>query len=250
MQTLKECVMVFAKAPAFGRVKTRLAAGIGEKAATSLYKAFVKDLLGMIDSTDYPIHIHFAPPDAGRQMKEWLGGAGEFYPQADGDLGDRMAAAFKHAFSKHVSRAVLIGTDFPDLPASFIHRAFDSLLTHDAVLGPSHDGGYFLIGFSRHGYVPEVFQDISWSSDKVFSETARAFEKHHTTVHYLDQWWDIDTYADLMEFIRRLKDTAGVAAPETKKLLYDLDLMQTDSDNTGESGTAYYGDIIMTPEKR
>ena len=249
MQSSKECVMVFAKAPVIGRVKTRLAADIGEKAATELYRAFVKDLMATLGSTDYPIHIHFAPSTAGRQIKDWLDGADEFIAQADGDLGERMKTAFTYAFSNHISRAVLIGTDFPDLPASFIHQAFDTLSTHDAVIGPSYDGGYFLIGFNRHGFVPEVFQDMSWSTDQVFSETVRIFERHHAAVQYLDPWWDIDTHADLMGFIRRRRYAAGDAAPETKKLIHDLGLMATDSDNTGESGSAYYGDILMKPEK-
>lgn len=229
MQSSQECVMVFAKAPVIGRVKTRLAADIGDKAATELYRAFVKDLLGMLDGTDYPIHIHFTPYASGREIRDWLGGADVLIPQADGDLGQRMASAFTYAFSNYIRRTVLIGTDFPDLPASFIHQAFDALLTHDAVLGPSHDGGYYLIGFNRHGFVPEVFQDMSWSTDQVFSKTVRIFERHHATVQYLDPWWDIDTHADLMGFIRRRRYAAGDAAPETKKLIHDLGLMPIES---------------------
>lgn len=154
MQTSKECVIVLAKAPVEGQVKTRLAADIGPKAAAGLYRAFVADLLQMLGKTDYSIHVHFTPSDAELQMKQWLGSAYEFVPQADGGLGERMAAAFKHGFSNHFSRVLLIGADFPDLPASFIHEAFNTLLINEAVLGPSHDGGYYLIGFNREGFVP------------------------------------------------------------------------------------------------
>lgn len=224
MQTSKECIMVFARAPHEGRVKTRLAADIGTKAAAGLYRAFVADLLQTLGRTDYPIHVHFTPHDAELQMKQWLGAAYEFVPQSDGGLGARMAAAFKHTFSNHFSRAVLIGVDLPDLPESIIHEAFDALLKNEAVLGPSHDGGYYLIGFNRNGFVPGVFTDIAWGTEHVFAETAQIFGNNNTSVHYLGCWDDIDTYADLLDFIQRQKDARGNVAAETGRFISELEL--------------------------
>ncbi len=224
MQTSKECVIVLAKAPVEGQVKTRLAADIGPKAAAGLYRAFVADLLQMLGKTDYSIHVHFTPSDAELQMKQWLGSAYEFVPQADGGLGARMAAAFKHGFSNHFSRVVLIGADFPDLPASFIHEAFNALLINEAVLGPSHDGGYYLIGFNRDGFVPGVFTDIAWGTEHVFSDTAQLFEVNNTSVHYVARWWDIDTYADLIDFIQRQKNASSHVAAETTRFINELGL--------------------------
>lgn len=219
-----QALMVFAKAPVEGAVKTRLAADIGTKAATKLYQAFVADLLGMLSNTAYPIQIHFSPPDAGLQMTEWLGAGYKLVPQAGSDLGERMAAAFAWAFSTNIKRAVLIGTDSPDLPESFIHEAFNALATHDAVMGPSHDGGYFLVGFTRQGFLPAAFRGVHWGTPAVFSETHQIFVQNDMPVRYLREWWDIDTHDDLIEFVRRQKTTPENTAPATTRLLHKLGL--------------------------
>ena len=211
--------MVFAKAPVAGEVKTRLATDIGAETAAGLYRAFVADLLLMLSHTGYPVQIHYWPPDAGMEMTTWLGADYEFIPQSGGDLGERMASAFASAFSKNAEQAILVGTDFPDLPSSIIHNAFNALSTHDAVIGPSSDGGYFLIGFTRHGFLPGAFQGIQWGAPNVFSETVKIFDQNRNAVHILPEWWDIDTYGDLIEFIRRQKKSVGSKAPRTTKLI-------------------------------
>ena len=219
-----ECLIIFAKAPFEGKVKTRLAADIGSEAATGLYRAFVEDLLFTLSHTGYPIQIHYWPPDAGIEMTTWLGADYEFLPQSGGDLGERMASAFASAFSKNAKQAVLVGTDFPDLPSLIIHDAFNALSTHDAVIGPSNDGGYFLIGFTRHGFLPDVFQGIQWGTPSVFSETVKIFKKKQHAVHILPEWWDIDTHGDLLEFIYRQKKSIGSKAPRTTRLINMLGL--------------------------
>jgi len=222
-----QCLMVFAKAPIQGEVKTRLAAEIGTETATGLYRAFVSDLLSMLSQTPYPVQIHFWPPDARKQMREWLGTGYELIAQTGRDLGEKMGAAFSLAFSRNYRQAVLVGTDFPDLPTSFIHDAFAALSKSPAVIGPSKDGGYFLVGFDRDFFLPAIFSGIHWGSTTVLAETAAIFKHNKTPVHYINQWADIDTHADLMEFYRRAKTTSGPKAAETLNFLDNMGLTRS-----------------------
>lgn len=216
-----QCLMVLAKAPERGKVKTRLARDIGKDAAAGLYRAFVSDLLRMLSRTPYPVFIHFWPPAAGSRMRDWLGPGYELIPQSGGDLGERMAAAFSRAFAGDFRQAVLIGSDLPDLPASLIHDAFAALTKTPAVIGPSEDGGYFLVGFNRDAFLPAVFSGVNWGSSTVLSETAALFEKNQVPVSYLRQWGDIDTRADLLQLARRVAAAPGPTAVETLNFMRD-----------------------------
>lgn len=220
-----QCLMVLAKAPARGKVKTRLASDIGKDAAAGLYRAFVSDLLHMLSRTPYPVFIHFWPPEAGSRVRGWLGPGYELIPQSGGDLGERMAAAFSWAFGRDFRQVVLIGTDLPDLPAASIHDAFAALEKTPAVLGPSEDGGYFLVGFNRDSFLPAVFSGVNWGTSTVLSETAGILKKNRTPVAYIREWRDIDTYADLRQFGRAALAAPGPTAPETLHFMRDRGLI-------------------------
>jgi glycosyltransferase A (GT-A) superfamily protein (DUF2064 family) len=116
-----------------------------------------------------------------------------------------MYAAFRRAFL-HCRRAVLIGTDTPDLPRSLLEKAFSSLKTHDAVIGPALDGGYYLIGLSSDSLLPDLFQGLPWGSALVFELTRHVLEEHGLEFHVLPRWRDIDEYEDLAAFFDRWKD--------------------------------------------
>jgi hypothetical protein len=138
-------------------------------------------------------------------MVEWLGRELAYEPQEGNSLGERMYAAFRRAF-RDCRRAVLIGTDTPDLPPSLVEEAFRSLRTHDAVIGPAFDGGYYLIGLSVDSLVPDLFRDLPWGSARVFELTRQIFEEHGLEFHLLPRWGDIDDYDDLAAFFDRWKD--------------------------------------------
>jgi hypothetical protein len=210
--------MVFVKAPAEGRVKTRLAAGVGEQAATFLHRCFVEDILATAGNAGCPVHVHFTPPESRVELRRWLGADTEIFSQVGADLGERMAGAFAGAFSKEYERAILIGTDFPDLPSSILTDAFSALADHDAVLGPARDGGYYLIGFSLNGFLPEAFRDITWGARDVCQKTVKALRLKKKRVYLLPAWWDIDTYADLLCLAGRLKHGKTVAPATFRRL--------------------------------
>ena len=155
------CVLLFVKLPVKGRVKTRLAADIGPEAALRLYESFVLDTLGMLEGLKQPVRICFDPAGTEAQCKRWLGKHYSYVAQVGRDLGQRMKNAFIHSFDEGFEKVVLIGSDIPDLPGSFLHEALEALESSEAVIGPSNDGGYYLIGFSQEAFLPVAFDGIA-----------------------------------------------------------------------------------------
>jgi rSAM/selenodomain-associated transferase 1 len=199
-------LLLFIKAPVRGAVKSRLAAVLGEDAALELYRNFVLDMLATIDRSGLPCRICYHPPDAGERVAGWLGKHRAYLAQTGDDVGERMEQAFRRAFAEGTSRAVLVGSDLPDLPQAVLADAVGSLAQNDAVIGPAQDGGYYLIGFRRDRLLPAVFQGMPWSSDSVFMRTMKTFDQAGCRVHVLPAWRDVDTAQDLKDLMTRRHD--------------------------------------------
>ena len=118
-----------------------------------------------------------------------------------------MKNAFQRCFSDGFASVVLIGSDIPDLPPEIFAEAFAALDNSGAVIGPAADGGYYLIGFRKETFVPEVFGGIAWSTGTVFAETWPVWSRAGVGVHRLPLWRDVDTPEDLRDLIRRHRDT-------------------------------------------
>jgi rSAM/selenodomain-associated transferase 1 len=204
-----DVILVFLRVPEPGKVKTRLAKRLGDRAACHLYRQFILAELETLANVGKPIRICFHPAGQRARLEGWLGPGYACWPQSGGTLGERMAAAFQRAFHAGAERAVLIGTDVPDLPDRILREAFHAFQRYPAVIGPATDGGYYLIGFTRQGVVPEIFGHLPWGSETVFPETLRIFEKSGTPVHLLPAWRDIDEYEDLLAFARRNESACG-----------------------------------------
>ncbi len=191
------CVLFFVKNPEKARVKTRLASAIGDKMAVMLYKRFLLEMLSTLNRGTFLFYVCFHPEDSLKDLKNWLGEDYLYMPQIGENLGEKMKNAFIEAFSMNFKRVLLIGSDIPDLPLEFIEEAFQSLDEKDAVIGPSVDGGYYLIGFKDKTFLPRVFEKIPWSTDRVFGETMMILEHQRLSVHTLQPLRDIDTVKDL-----------------------------------------------------
>jgi rSAM/selenodomain-associated transferase 1 len=200
-------VILFVKNPSKTQVKSRLAAVLGSAAALFLYECFVQDLLETINQGGWPLIIAFYPSDAEEEMESWLGSGYTCRPQRGEDLGERMKNAFSDAFSQGFRSVLLIGSDIPDLSNRLLGEAFASLRTNDAVIGPSLDGGYYLIGFKHDASAPDVFEGVAWSTPEVFAQTMHIFRKAGYRVHELPSWGDIDTYDDLKALFSRSAGT-------------------------------------------
>ena len=197
------CVLFFLRFPEPGKVKTRLAAGVGEEHALELYRCFVLDTLAMLETLNSHLILCFTPDDARKDMIRWLGGQREYLAQQGEDLGERMDAAFTHAFSRGYSRVLLVGSDIPDMSRDTLQQGFCSLQDHDACLAPATDGGSYYIGFTRSGYCPEVFQNMAWSTHEVCAQTRQRLGSCGVSVDLLPPAGDVDTMEDLVAFWQR-----------------------------------------------
>lgn len=198
----KKCVLVFLKSPVMGKVKTRLAKNIGDRQAVFLYKHFVADTLKMLEKGTHSIIICYYPFDEEKKISEWIGNKYKLWPQKGDDIGLKMSDAFDRAFIQGFEQVLLMGTDIPDLPGEFIEKGFNALNTNDAVIGPSTDGGYYIIGFNRNTFLSQAFENIEWSTEKVFQETVNIFVKNENDLYILPEWRDIDIFEDLIEFMK------------------------------------------------
>jgi rSAM/selenodomain-associated transferase 1 len=203
----ENCLILFVKSPQKGQVKTRLSQVLGDKSTLDLYKAFVADIIETLQhEPQYSLKIAFFPKEAQRRVVRWLGRQNTYIPQSGNSLGDRMANAFIQVFSEGFEKALIIGSDIPDMPRSIITNALESLSTRDAVIGPSFDGGYYLIGFRHNTFSPAVFQDIEWGTDTVLFQTLKKFEKTQI-VQILPLWRDIDNLFDIKGLLARSINT-------------------------------------------
>lgn len=193
----KNAVLMFCKKPVPGKVKTRLADGIGKAAAATFYSGMVEKTLQSLHrrSRPYRVIVCFDPPGEYEYFLKWLGPRSAYLPQSGGDLGERMAGAVHTAEAIGYSDLVLIGSDCPDLTPGHIQSALNHLQTCDVVLGPSKDGGYYLIAF--HSNCPNLFEGIPWSTPDVLTLTLKKAEKFGLKVHQLEPLRDVDTVQDL-----------------------------------------------------
>jgi hypothetical protein len=204
----RNCILFFIKSPEPGQVKRRLAASLGETAATELYSTFVLDTLTTLDTCGANLLVSFYPPEAKKSIAAWLGSHYSYLPQRGGDLGQRMKNGFIDAFDRGFERVVIVGSDIPDLPRDVIEGAFKSLQTGDAVLGPSFDGGYYLIGFKCDTFQPQAFEGIVWGTETVYQTTIDFLRTKGLSLQTLPTWNDIDTVNDLKDLFQRNRQTA------------------------------------------
>ena len=197
------CLLFFIKHPEKGKVKTRLASAIGDRTAVMYYKRFLLEMLFTLNRGTFLFYLCYSPETPLSDIKDWLGDHYLYMAQSGEDLGERMKNGFLEAISMNFKRVVLIGSDIPDLPIEFIEEAFASLLEKDVVIGPSLDGGYYLIGFKNETFLPRTFEGIHWSTASVFEKTLSVLKQEGLTVHTLQPLRDIDTVEDLR--IRELR---------------------------------------------
>lgn len=194
-----EQLLVFAREPVLGRVKTRLAAGIGAEAALAVYRELLALTAAAVAGAQVPATVWLAeapapPATPDRPRSEWPGLPWRVQPTAD-SLGARMAYAFADAFAGGAARVVIVGTDCPGLDAELLHQAFDYLKTHDLVLGPAADGGYYLLGLNK--LQPDLFTNKDWSTATVLPDTLADAARLGLRVAQLPTLHDVDSAQDL-----------------------------------------------------
>jgi rSAM/selenodomain-associated transferase 1 len=201
-------LIVFAKAPVEGKVKTRLGRAIGAPAARALYAAFLEDVCALAGAIDtrriLAVEGGLDHPELQRLALE---NGMEIRPQGPGTLGDRMQTALESALP-----ACILGTDAPTVPQGWVEEALAQVSRQDAVVGPSIDGGYWLIGLSRP--IPELFRDVPWSTPEVLPLTLERLRGRRATV--LPYHHDVDEEPDLRLLAAHLGVLPHEVAPATR----------------------------------
>jgi hypothetical protein len=197
-------LIIFAKEPCPGQVKTRLSPPLSPEAAAQLYHCFIQDILDeMARVPEVRLAVAFSPPTAQVFFRRLAPPGTILFPQEGDDLGERMALAFTRGFAAGFGPVLLRGSDVPDLPAAVVSEATAVLAAGQAqvVLGPATDGGYHLVGLTEPQ--PGLFRGPAWSSSTVLADTLSLARQLGLRVHLLPPWPDIDTFDNLRTFLNR-----------------------------------------------
>ncbi|MBI5364292.1 MAG: TIGR04282 family arsenosugar biosynthesis glycosyltransferase [Planctomycetes bacterium] len=219
-------IVVMAKAPLPGVAKTRLAAapGVGREGAARLAEGLFLDTLATANAFaaaagERELVLAFAP-DAERAWFAAVAPGARLVAQVDGTLSPRLVHATEDAFARGASAVVVVGTDAPELVPEDLERAFELLARHPVVLGPSLDGGYWLVGLARPA--PRLFEGIPWSTERVFALTLARAKELGLSVAELAPHFDVDAPTDLARLERWLATVPVDRAPHIRAALAGL----------------------------
>lgn len=215
-------LLLFLRYPQPGRTKTRLIPALGAVGAAQLQRQMAEYLLAKLSHSMWETQIYFTGASL-QDMQSWLGVGQSYRPQSEGDLGERLWSGFQSAFAEGdasartpnrvPNRVIAVGADCPDLSIRHIAQAFEQLDSHNLVLGPAKDGGYYLIGLQQflaleaavcQKTFPQtpfsqksLFTDISWSTSAVLQQTMEKAEALNLSMVQLETLGDVDRPQDL-----------------------------------------------------
>jgi len=203
----KLLLVVMAKAPVPGKVKTRLLPHFTADEAVDLYRCFLRDRIRTISTLKgVDLAIAFTPVDARDMFIPYCQSGISLFSQKGADLGERLNNIFVEKLAGGYDAVSIIDSDTPDLPQSTIQESFKRLLANqtDVVFGPCHDGGYYLVGMRKPH--PQLFDDIAWSTATVLSATLERAKRLGVKTELLPWWNDLDTFEDLLVFYNKYKN--------------------------------------------
>jgi len=186
------------KTPRLGTVKTRMQPQLTPEQSLQLYRAMGRDLVAQHKAQrSYQLCVSYWPADGLDEMKAWLGKEGEYLLQTEGNLGKKMGDTFQERFKSGFEKVCIIGSDLPTIDDSIIERSFNLLDTSDVVLGPTDDGGYYLIAMKASHRI--IFKDVVWSSESVFDKTLENAAEGGLKIKLLQKLSDIDSFAEVQQ---------------------------------------------------
>jgi rSAM/selenodomain-associated transferase 2/rSAM/selenodomain-associated transferase 1 len=266
MGTREDRLILFSRYPLPGRTKTRLIPFLGAVGAAELHRHLTERAFRAARSaagrSGMILEVSFEGGTISG-MRRWLGSQARYSEQRFGDLGQRMEAAFRRAFQEGCNRVVLFGTDVPGLSASVLDQAMDRLGDRDVVLGPSRDGGYWLIGLKRPR---DLFRDVPWGSGDVLAQTLARIEEKGLSKSLLDPLTDVDTIEDvrrllpdwdvkpyLSVIIPALNEATDIEAAVRRALCKDVEVLVVDggsADGTPEAAARAGARVLTSPRGR
>ncbi len=209
-------LVIMAKQPAVGQTKTRLCPPLTLAEAAALYEAMLRDTIGLVAGLEgVRLAIAVTPPEATDAFRRISPPDAILLSVAGADIGDCLSQVLGRLLTDGHSQAIALNSDGPTLPAAYLRQAIARLDDADVVLGPSEDGGYYLIGLTQPQ--PELFQGIEWSTEQVTTQTVARAEAMGLSVALLPPWYDVDTAADLDRLWAELATLPAEALPHTRR---------------------------------
>ncbi len=213
---MKEALVLMAKAPLVGQVKTRLIGALTAEQATELYVCFLRDTFAVMEAVQeereqLSLALCYTPAEELEAFETAEFDGCLLLAQRGDDLGERLHNCLVDFFELGFGSVVILGADSPTLPAALIYEAFERLLTPDQVVfGPAADGGFYLVGMNR--LPSQLFAQIAWSAENTLSQIQSRAEPLHLAMSFLPEWYDIDSPADLQHLREQI--AADQAAPK------------------------------------
>jgi len=204
---VKQSLIIFARFPRQGEVKTRLAIGVGQVRAAEIYAEFSEHAFVMgenLRKASVEVYLFYDPLASSNEIRSWIKRPFHIVPQNGVTLGDRMKDAFERTFRAGADASVIIGTDVPELDQATVDEAFERLKNHEVVIGPSTDGGYYLLGMRSPA--KNLFNGIAWSTQSVFERTVERLRESELSFSLLKTLTDIDTPEDYVKYLKRCRN--------------------------------------------
>ncbi len=203
-------LVIFAKQPCPGKVKTRLCPPLSGQEAAEVHSACLRYTCQIMSlSPDGKTALAISPDEPGPHLLKLIPEEMEIWPQGDGDLGARLCRCQRRAYSGGAQRVIFIGADSPTMPVERLCQAVGMLADCDVILGPCEDGGFYLLGLSQHG--AGLYADVAWGGPEVSRQLCANAARLGLRVGELDPWYDIDRPADLHRALHDLESAPAAA---------------------------------------
>jgi len=204
---LRAALVLMSKAPIPGKTKTRLQSHLKPEECAELHRAFLKDISAKLKNINIKhktldLFLSYTPEGSENLFSDLIGDDFKLILQTGKDLGARMYNSITEVHNQSSKPVIITGTDLPSLPAEIITEAVAALKEKDVVIGPAVDGGYYLIGMQTP--LPFLFTCKEWGSDSVLVKTINSASEHNLKIHFLPEWYDIDTFNELLLFRNEL----------------------------------------------
>ncbi len=202
----KSAIFLFTKSPSLGAAKTRIANQLGDKKALRIHEAFLKDTLVSIDKVEGPDKFVACTRQGAKffdqfpNFKVFYTLESQYYPNNTASYVGDLTFSFKYLFSQQYKKVVAVHGDCPDLPEKHIKEALEKLKSHDFVLGPTTDGGFYLLGFKR--FIPELFYDARHGTNYALEDIRQISKEMGVKIYETKAWYDIDTVEDLKNLLK------------------------------------------------
>jgi hypothetical protein len=217
---MRHVLVITAKAPVAGKVKTRLVPPLAIEEAARFYRCCLEDTVEKVSRLPgIEGALAYTPPESRADFEEWIPPGFLLFPQEGPDLGARMLGCFERCQQEGARRVALYGADLPHVPPAVLKKGFELLEDTDLVLGPATDGGYYFIGAKIPH--PPLFMEMAWGGAGVFQETRDRATRLGLRIRQIETMSDVDTPIDLRHLDRVLSQVSENLAPRTRRFLLE-----------------------------